>query len=206
MPQTANSSQLSALLQHPALWRGRNAATPAGFPTGFEALDRVLPGGGWPRRGLVEVLIPSCGLGELRLWAPLVATLTQSETARWCVFVSPPFEPYVPAWRVRGARVDRLLVVRSVQTLWAVEQALLSGACALVFAWLPRMSMRELRRLVLATERGASLGVLFRPLQAAEDHSTALLRMALQRVGSMLRIDLLKCRGGLPLTLELPLP
>jgi hypothetical protein len=112
----------------------------------------------------------------------------------------------VPAWAVQGVRLDRLLVIRTVQGLWALEQALLSGACALTFAWLPRISMRELRRLVLATERGASLAVLFRPMQASHEHSAAVLRMALTRVNAALRIELLKCRGGLPSVVELCLP
>jgi hypothetical protein len=206
MPEATNHSQLEALLQHPSLWRGRGAVLPAGFPTGFAALDAVLPGGGWPRRGLIEVLTAGSGFGELALWVPLVRQLTRAETARWCAFIAPPFEPFAPAWNARGARLDRLLIVRAPQTLWALEQSLLSGACAIGFAWPQRASMTELRRLALATERGASLGVLIRPLRAAVEHTAAVLRIALTRTATHLRLQLLKGRGLSPCVVELALP
>jgi hypothetical protein len=199
-------SQVETLLQHPSLWRGRGAALQAGVPTGFAALDAALPGGGWPRRGLVEILTAGSGCSELALWAPRVTHLTTSEAARWCVFVTPPFEPFAPAWHARGARLDRLLVVQAAQSLWALEQCLLSGACGIGFAWVRQAGMTELRRLTLAAERGASLGVLIRPLQAATLHTTAVLRMAITRTATHLRLQLLKGRGLSPRVIELALP
>jgi hypothetical protein len=206
MAEAIRHAGLEALLQHPSLWRGRGAAAVESFATGFTALDQALPGGGWPRRGLVEVLAPGIGFGELRLWAPLVMRLTQSESARWCAFITPPFEPFVPAWSAQGARLDRLLVVRASQPMWALEQSLLSGACSITFAWPQRATLPQLRRLSLATERGASLGVLFRPMRAAMEHTTAVLRMALARTATQLRIELLKGRGVTPRVIELALP
>lgn len=199
---------LQSLLQHPALWRGRGAAPREGLSTGFPALDAVLPDGGWPRRGLVDILIPGSGSGELALWAPLIRRLTRSETPRWCAFVAPPFEPFAPAWQDEGARLDRLLVVHSRpgESLWALEQCLLSGACALGIAWSPTAGMTELRRLALAAERGASLGVLIRPARAAREPSAALLRIALARSATHLRLDLLKGRGVVPRGVEVALP
>jgi protein ImuA len=199
-------SRLDALLQHPSLWRGRGAAPQAGQSTGFDALDAVLPGGGWPRRGLVEILAASSGSGELTLWTPLIRRLTQAQSPRWCAFIAPPFEPFVPAWQMQGARLDRLLMVRAPDPLWALEQSLLSGACALGFAWPSEAGMTALRRLALATERGASLGVLIRPLRAATQYSAAVLRMTLKRTATHLRLQLFKGRGLSPCVVELPLP
>jgi hypothetical protein len=208
-----NSSQLETLLQHPSLWRGRGAAPLTGLASGFAELDAALPGGGWPQRGLVEILTAGSGFGELALWAPLVRQLTRAETARWCAFVTPPFEPFAPAWSARGARLDRLLIVRAPQalgrtpgSLWALEQCLLSGACGIGFAWPQRASMTELRRLALATERGAALGVLIRPLRAAVEHTAAVLRIAIVRTATHLRLQLLKGRGLSPRVIELAWP
>lgn len=206
MREAAHHAQLDALLQHPSLWRGRGAAPRAGVPTGFAALDAVLPGGGWPRRGLIEILTRGSGHGELALCAPLVRTLTTGQDARWCAFIAPPFEPFAPAWQARGARLDRLLVVRTTEASWALEQALLSGACGLGFAWLGAARMTVLRRLALAAGRGAALGVLVRPMHLANEHSAAVLRLALTRTATRLVVQLLKGRGLSPRTVELPLP
>ncbi|MGC4028067.1 MAG: translesion DNA synthesis-associated protein ImuA [Steroidobacteraceae bacterium] len=205
MSGAAHHAGLEALLQHPALWRGGNAAVREAYPTGFAALDAVFPGGGWPRRGLVEVLTPAPGCGELRLWAPLVAHLTQAPEARWCAFVAPPFEPFAPAWQACGARTDRLLVVRGAQPAWSMEQGLLSGACALVFGWIARLTMHQLRRLALAAEKGAALGVLIRPPGAQREHSTAVLRLALEGTGQKPLLRLLKGRGVMPQRLDVDL-
>lgn len=48
---------------HPALWLGHQLgrARDDGLPSGFAALDAQLPGGGWPRRALTELLLPHPG-------------------------------------------------------------------------------------------------------------------------------------------------
>jgi hypothetical protein len=201
-----HQQQLAALLQHPSLWRGRGTAPAAGWSTGFAALDAVLPGGGWPRRGLVEVLSGSPGHGELTLWAPLLRRLSHHEAARHCAFIAPPFELFAPAWRAAGMRLDRLLVVRG-DVLWAMEQSLLSGACAIGFGWVNAgVSLVALRRLALAAERGAALGVLLRPPRAAHEATAASLRVAVTRTRTGLAVELLKGRGLTPGRIELGLP
>jgi hypothetical protein len=205
MARASHQAGLEALLQHPALWRGRGAALPAGFSSEFAELDAVLPGGGWPRHGLIEILTPG-GCGELALWAPLVKRLTHAIHARWCAFVTPPFEPFAPAWNAQGAKPERLLVVRAPEPLWALEQCLLSGACAMAFGWVQRASMTALRRLALAAEQGAALGILIRPPQVASEHTAATLRIALTRSTSHITLQLLKGRGVSPCSIELSLP
>jgi hypothetical protein len=205
MQEPARKTEIETLLQHPALWRGRSAVPGATLATGFPTLDAALPGGGWPQRGLIEILTPGPGHGELRLWAPVMARLSQHESARWCVFVAPPFELYLPAWQAHGVRSDRLLIVRGALSAWTIEQCLVSGACALVFGWVERATMRELRRFTLAAEKGGALGVLVRPLRAAQEHSAAGLRIALEAVDSGLRVKLLKGRGVVPTCMDIAL-
>ena len=38
-------------------------------------LDRHLPGNGWPKAGLCELMLPSSGLGELKLLLPVLKNL-----------------------------------------------------------------------------------------------------------------------------------
>ena len=97
-----STTQLQELLAHPSVWRGRSRAAIPTFSTGFAALDAGLPGGGWPRHGLVEILTPQPGVGELYLLLPALAALSRLSPARWCTWVSPPHEPFAPALEAHG--------------------------------------------------------------------------------------------------------
>ena len=201
--------ELARLLEHPAIWRGRSAARAEVLPTGCAAFDACLPGRGWPRTGLIEILVSRFGVGELYLLFPALAALTRRPGARWCVWVAPPLEPYAPALSAHGAALERVLVVRpsaqrgspqrgrAPESLWAFEQTLGSGASDIALAWATRSPRaRAIRRLQLAAERGKTLGVLFRPLRAARESSAAVLRIAVEPKAEGARITLLKTRGG----------
>src|SRR2546423_14887221 len=121
-------AKLARLLEHPTIWRGRSAAHQRGLPSGFAALDAYLPGYGWPRTGLIEILVSRFGIGELYLLLPALAALTRRPTARWCVWVAPPLEPFAPALAAHGMSPERVLVVRAASPLWPFEQTLGSGA------------------------------------------------------------------------------
>lgn len=187
---------LDRLLEHPAIWRGRSAARVEVVPTGFAALDEALPGQGWPRAGLIEILVSRVGVGELYLLLPALAALTRRASARWCAWISPPLEPFAPALEAHGVALDRVFVARAAAPLWAFEQALVSGACEAVLGWVKAPRTRDIRRLQLAAEKGRALGVLFRPQRAARESSSAVLRMAVEPFGQGVRITLLKSRGG----------
>ncbi|MGH8227884.1 MAG: translesion DNA synthesis-associated protein ImuA [Steroidobacteraceae bacterium] len=211
---TPADPRLAALLAHPAIWRGRSAIRPHIVPTGFPALDERLPGGGWPRVGLVEILTFHLGTGELYLLLPALARLTRQPAARWCAWIAPAWEPYAPALAAHGVSLARVLVVRAAwkeradPALWACEQALRSGACEVALAWLPRVSSRALRRLQLAAERGRTLAFLFRTRceRVLREPSFAVLRLAVEAADAAdsadagerrrARIRLLKSRGG----------
>jgi len=192
---------LADVLADARVWRlkGAAAAPPQPvWPTGRQALDARLPGGGWPTASLVEVLLADHGLGEVQLFLPALAA---GGGGRWLLWIAPPHEPYAPALAQQGLDLRRFLVVRpgsGVEALWAAEQALCSGACAAVFLWLKGSDERWLRRLKLAAEEGGSLGVLFRPERHRFESSPANLRLAMSRDAHGLRLELLKVRGGQP--------
>jgi hypothetical protein len=192
----SSSDGLEGLLQHPAIWRGRSAAHVSTVPSGFPALDAALPGGGWPSAGLVEILVSDIGVGELNVLLPALVTLTRKESARWCAWVAPPFEPFAPTLSAHGVVLERLFVARTDQPLWAFEQALISGACEAVLAWAPHAPGRDIRRLQLAAEKGRALGVLFRPRAVAQESSNAMLRVIVEPTEQGSRVTLLKSRGG----------
>jgi hypothetical protein len=190
---------LAALLARPDIRLGRAIAPVASpsVPTGFDALDAELPGGGWPAGCLTELLPAHEGIGELRILGPALARL--SRAGRRLAWIAPPHLPYAPALDAAGIALDRLLIVRTPSardTLWATEQALRSAACAAVLVWPAAAKYVELRRLQLAAESARALTVVFRPPRAAGEASPAALRLALRTAAGGLAVEILKRRGA----------
>jgi cell division inhibitor SulA/protein ImuA len=205
-------SKLDSILADARVWKlkdasaGHSSSRPV-WSTGQSALDARLPGGGWPTASLIEVLLEAPGLGEVQLFLP---ALVQSQRAEgetpWLVWISPPHEPFAPALAQYGIDLDRLLVVRpgtATEALWAAEQAMSSGVCAVVLLWLKGSRWLSLRRLKLAAEAGGTLGVLFRPERHRFESSPATLRLLLARGDEYPRLDIIKVQGGRPGPVEL---
>jgi hypothetical protein len=195
------------LLQQHAVWRG--AASPGeapAVPTGFAALDRELPGGGWPAGGITEILAAREGIGELQLVLPALAALTsRGKRVAW---LAPPHLPYAPALAAAGLDLAHLVVVRAPgrrDALWAAEQALRAGSCHALLGWLPAAGYPELRRLAVAASAGRACALFFRPPSAATEPTPARLRLALEPgPGGALAVSILRRRGapaGAPLVL-----
>lgn len=187
---------LSTLLDARQVWRGRAPEVPVGEqPTGWHALDAVLPAGGWPEAALSEILLPVDGVGELRLVLPTLARLTQGQ--RHVVIVSPPYAPCVAGWRQHGVDMRRVEIVAAAEkdVLWATEQCLRSGSCAAVLAWPHHADDRALRRLQVAAVTGQALAFVFRDRSHLSNASPAALRLELEAPPRP-QIWVRKCRGG----------
>lgn len=163
--------------------------------TGFAALDERLPGHGWPARGLIEVLSAEPGRSELALFAPALARWLD-DSNRWIALISPPFDPYAPAFTAAGLDPRRILVIRTTRLAWALEQVARSSACRFMLAWPQRMQMKSLRRLQLAAEQTGTLLVLGRHRHCRSSTSPAVLRMELSSTPAGLTLDIFKSRGG----------
>jgi hypothetical protein len=203
---TAASVALSALLSNPAIWRGGDCAPePSALPSGFAALDAVLPGRGWPQGALTEMLLEQEGIGEIRLTLPALARVQAQ--GRDVVWIAPPHRPYAPALAAAGLDLARLHVVQCREpkdALWAFEQALRAPECGAAFAWLPTHDERALRRLQVAAREGRTWGVLWRCPGQRGSATVAPLRLALSPAGphaGQLAVHVLKRRGA-----ELPQP
>jgi cell division inhibitor SulA/protein ImuA len=212
MPQNRDASPLAKLLENPRVWRGQDRARVVeGLSSGYEQLDRLLPGGGWPQRALTEILIGQYGIGELQLLMPALASLCVEESAAdtvepgWIAWVAPPFQPYPPALQKWGIDLSRMLIVRprdDSEVLWSAEQALSSGTCAAVLLWPQSLDDQASRRLQLAAEKGGSWAIAFRPLAARSQPSAAALRIELSAGPGGTRLAILKSRGGRPAVLH----
>jgi len=189
---------VAQLAQLPGVWRGgelEHAIQPV-VATGHAALDRELPGGGWPTGTLTEVLHDAAGIGEISFLAGALARASDGD--RLIAWIAPPHLPYAPALAAAGIPVDRCLVVRPADrddSLWAAEQALRSGACGAVVFWLPSDEYAWLRRLQMAAEAGHAMAVLFRSTAAERLSTPAHLRVMLSRERGALEVRIPKRRG-----------
>lgn len=200
---------------HPALWYGHQLgrSSAAAVATGFDALDAQLPGCGWPRRALTELLLPHPGVGEIRLLAPCLAAAQRD--GRLVMLFDPPAPLSAGALVQLGLEMEQLLVVQTrtrvvpgSDSLWAFEQALKSGHVGVLVAWLPlRLRAERLRRLQLAASSHDGAAFVLREMAAAQRPSAAPLRIALRAGGpDRLVLRLLKRRGPpleAPLALDL---
>ncbi len=188
------------------------------IPTGFPALDALL-GGGWPIGMLTELLVSGHGSGELGLLSPALAGLTTAATvagdnhARWVMLIAPPWIPYAPGLCRQGLALDRVLTVRVRQppeALWAMDEALRSGACAGVIAWagmaaVPRAGYSLLQRLHLLAGKQQTWAVLIRTARSRRQRSPARLRLELLSSSpDLLQVEIFKngWRGTGAVTVE----
>ena len=212
---------------HPAVWKGEalhHAPTP-GISSTFRLLDRELPGQGWPRGTLIELLVNSMGIGEFRFLAPTLRTLTQS--GQHVVLLTPPHLPYAHAFDALGVDSSKILVVHAqqpVDRLWAVEQAMKSNAFGALITWLDELPHDHprhhapagltrpdrIRRLQCAAQRTQGLVFAFRPFAAQHHPSPAPLRMLLlPRRYPELAVQIIKRRGPVmsaPIDIAIPIP
>jgi protein ImuA len=96
---------------HPGLWLGHQLGrlSDAVEASGFPRLDAELPGGGWPRRCLTELLLSHPGIGEMRLTAPALARAQ----ARVVMLFDPPLQLDAAVLARLGFDLGQLFVVRT---------------------------------------------------------------------------------------------
>lgn len=194
---------LETVLSDPRIWRGADLAPVAvATSSGFDVLDRELPGGGWPAAGIIELQYEAFGQGEMRLLLPSLAAI--SRQAGKIVLIGPPYLPYAPAWAAAGVDLRQMLwlhIDAERERLWAFEQSLRSGACQVVLLWLAhRPEQRNWRRLQLAAEAGGCAGWVLLPDKSSAHSSPTPLRLQFGRDRSdrapLVRI---RKRRGVPL-------
>jgi cell division inhibitor SulA/protein ImuA len=202
---------LAEVLARGDVWRGDALASlpDSAIPSGHTELDAELPGGGWPRGNLTEVLVDRSGVGEMSLLLPAMAAL--SSAGGWLALVAPPWLPHAPAWAAAGVALERLVIVRAGREVgWCTEQLLASGGFAAVLAWPGEgIDARALRRLQVAAEGQRVFACLWRSTAAAKAPSPAPLRVALEAGDGRLAVRIIKRRGrpvSRPLALSIPRP
>ncbi len=199
---------LAELLHNPLLWQGdRLARGEDAVASGFIALDRELPGGGWPQASLTEMLLDHEGIGELRLILPALERLVRA--GEWITLIAPPHIPYAPALARHGIDPGRVIVIDTAEEKnrwWSAEQVLRANSAGALLFWPRAVNDAQTRRLQLAAQESQSLAFVFTGTARAAQPSPAPLRIRLSLAEEKLRVDVFKRRGGVmtrPLLLDM---
>ncbi|MFP6558550.1 translesion DNA synthesis-associated protein ImuA [Paraburkholderia sp. B3] len=208
------------------IWQGDQLAhaSERTVRSGHAALDALLPGAGWPAGSLTELLVEQGGIGEMRLVAPALRTLTAT-ASQHVLFVAPPWQPYACALKTWGLALDRVIWVRAgeAEAPWVAEQALRQEGVGAVLLWQAKARADAVRRLQVAAQDSRTLAFLIRPPAARNQSSPAPLRMVCTPVPppvdanlnrrqwmqlTAVSVDIFKRRGpppAQPLVVTLPL-
>lgn len=192
-----------------AVWRAQDlqAQRPAIQPSGFPALDAVLPGNGWALGQLTEVWCSESGGGDWSLVLPALQGMAQRRQGV-IVLVAPPLEPFVPSLFWHPSLAASLCMLRpstGAAALWACEQALRCEQVVAVLLWQPWVAASALRRLQLAARKHQGGLWVFcsqqeeRAARAMAGASPAALRLRVKPVqeGRQLEVQVFKCRGAM---------
>jgi protein ImuA len=182
-----------------ALWRGDALGTrvTSVLGSGHAALDRELPGGGWPCHCLTEVLCPQPSTLEWRLLGPALRAVVAS--GRQVVVIAPPKSPHLAGLQHEGIDARHLVWLKAespADRLWCTEQLVQANAAGAVLAWLPQARQEQLRRLQVRAQASDGPVFLFRPAATQHEASPAPLRvMASVGVDWELHVNVFKRRG-----------
>ena len=184
-------------LHHVNAWeqsmaQGSSLVTASGIPV----LDNLLPCGGWPKSGLVEIILPNPYCNPMSLLLPALVRL--SRQGRWIAMVNPSYPARSGILRVDAINHDRVLLVNphpGRSALWTAESMLFSGDCSVVMAW-PNCNTELMgKRLLKAATHGKALGILFRYEGLVTQPSGVELRLKLEMDTQGRAIYLLNSKG-----------
>ena len=199
---------IDSLAEQGRIWTARHwqdTVIPA-TSTGYDALDDLLPGNGWPVGAITEILYSVTGIGELRLILPALARLS-SEDDRWQLWLNSPLPPCAPSLQHWGFNIQRLLLAQAgnpADLCHSLEKSLQCGGTQAAVVWLDKLDKALMRRIQLAAENAQVPVFMLRPERFHNQPSVAALRIQLH---SNQTLDILKRRAGwLVHDLEIDLP
>ena len=155
------------------LWRGNQLAHARSrvVDCGDANLARELPGGGWPRGALTDLLVQQTGCGELRLLRPAFERLSSRPVA----MLQPPHDLQPTAlawWGLDPSSVMTVKAPRTADALWAAEQILRAGTCGALLFWQNHVRPESLRRLQ-TDESGEAEAIILQPWEVVRVHLAA---------------------------------
>ena len=136
--------------------------------SGCPAMDRQLPGGGYARGSMLELLRSHSGSGISSI--ALMIARQAIVDGKYLVLVDPQRQFYPPALKSLGIPMERVIALQPsnhADSIWGLAQVLRCTAVGAVIAEVGTLEDRVARKLQLAAEQGGGLGVFIRDARAA---------------------------------------
>jgi len=174
-------------LHHKNAWEPSSATVSSlVVPSGSRTLDDMLPAGGWPKSGIVEIILADAYSEAMGLIMP--ALVRFSRQRRWLALVNPTYPARTGLFTEDAVRHERVLTVNphpGRSALWTAESLLRAGECSVVMAW-PNCSTELMgKRLERAAAHGKALGILF-SYEGRQSHPSGVaLRLKLESGGAV---------------------
>jgi protein ImuA len=210
--ETIRQSRLADLRRYLAEAEGFGQEAVA-LPFGLPAIDASLPWQGLPLASLHEIenagIADEDGAASLFL-AGILARLKPARPVLWCLQRT---DLHAPGLALAGLDAKRLVLLRAPnerEILWAMEEGLRSRALAAVVGEVEALSMSASRRLQLAAEGTGVTGFVLHRSASHVASSAAVTRWRVAALPSApvagepgvgqpcWRVELLRCRGGMP--------
>jgi len=140
---------------------------------GCEALDRLLPEGGYSRGTLVQWI---SGGGQGAEYLSLRVAQQACRSGGALVIADPCKQFFPPAAAAMGIDLNHLIVLQTANEndlLWGMDQALRCPAVGAVWGWLNVIEERQFRRFQLSAESSGVIGLFLQPYAAARKPSWA---------------------------------
>jgi protein ImuA len=192
-----------------AIWRANELgqATTSVLSSGWAQFDAELPGGGWPRRAVTEILATQPSVLEWRLLSPALRQVVAA--GGQIVVIGPGRHPHLPGLLHEGLDERQLVWIRAEapsERMWVTEQLIKSNSAGAIVAWLPQARQEQLRRLQVCAQACEGLVFLCRPTAARHEASASPLRVhASVGLDWELKVNVFKRRGPVH-DVELVLP
>jgi protein ImuA len=171
-------------------------------PTGWPAVDAVLPGGGLLEGALHEIHAPDPADGAAMGFATrLIGRFQARMLGQAVLWTSCRADLFAPGLHTAGVDPARLLIARcrdSDELLFTFEEGLKSKALSAVFGEIGELDFALSRRLQLAAAETGTTLVLLRPARFGGEPSAAVTRWRAVSTPGGWTLTLFRCRNGRP--------